>query len=183
MISLEQIRWMLAPTPRHTRIDELYPFFEPAFEEFDIDTPLRQAHFLAQAAWETDYFCALEEYASGHAYDTRTDLGNTPERDGDGALYKGRGVFMLTGAENVGRCSSALFGSSYVLLDNPWQLAEDPELAVRSGAWFWYDKDLNRFADADDIVKLTRRINGGRNGLDGRKVLYSRAAHAYGLWS
>lgn len=183
MITLDQVRWMLAPTPKHTLIADLYPFLEAACEEFEIDTELRQAHFLAQTAWETDRFCALEEYASGDAYDTREDLGNTPERDGDGALYKGRGIMMLTGKSNVARCSAALFGDRNVLLDDPWLLSDDFETAVRSGAWFWFEHDLNRLADADDLRKITRKINGGTNGLDGRRRLYERAAYAYGLIS
>lgn len=183
MISLEQVGWILAPTPARTLLADLYPFLEPAFEEFDIDSDLRQAHFLAQAAWETDRFTTLQEYASGDAYDTREDLGNTPERDGDGRRYNGKGIMMLTGKDNVARCSVALFGDRSVLLEDPWLLCDDFETAVRSGAWYWFENDLNRYADANDIRKVTRKINGGTNGLEGRRMLYDRAARAYGLIS
>lgn len=183
MITQEQLGWLIAPRPRGTLVDALYPYLEPAMLEFEIDTPLRQAHFIAQTAWETDRYCALVEYASGDDYDTRTDLGNTAAYDGDGRKYKGRGIMMLTGAGNVGRCSDALFGDRRVLLDDPQLLSDDLELAVRSGAWFWWSNGLNRWADEDNIVKLTRKINGGRNGLEGRKTFYERAAYAYGLIS
>ena len=183
MITLEQLHWLIAPRPRNTLVDELYPHLEAAFEEFELDTPLRQAHFIAQTAWETDRYCALTEYASGDDYDSRVDLGNTPARDGDGRLYKGRGIMMLTGKANVGACSEALFGDRRVLLEDPFLLSDDFETAVRSGTWFWWANGLNRFADADDIVKVTRKINGGRNGLAGRQTYYERAAYAYGLRS
>jgi putative chitinase len=70
-----------------------------------------------------------------------------------------------------------------VLLEDPFLLSDDFETAVRSGTWFWWANGLNRFADADDIVKVTRKINGGRNGLAGRQTYYERAAYAYGLRS
>lgn len=181
MITLDQLKWVLAPLPRHSLVGSLYPYFEAAFEEFEIDTDLRQAHFVAQAAWETDRFCALEEYASGDDYDSRADLGNTPQIDGDGRLYKGRGILMLTGKRNVGLCSAALFGDRNILLDDPWLLCDDFETAVRSGAWYWFENNINQYADADDIRKVTKKINGGFNGLEGRRKLYERAAYAFGL--
>lgn len=181
MISQAQLEWIVAPAPRRNLIADLYPHLQPAFDEFELDTALRQAHFLAQTAWETDRFCTLQEYASGDAYDSREDLGNTPERDGDGALYKGRGIMMLTGKSNYARCSAALFGDRSVLLDDPWLLSDDFELAVRSGAWFWFDRELNRYADANDVRRVTRIINGGTNGLEGRRMLLERTARAYGL--
>lgn len=183
MITLERLLWVIAPAPSDTRAEELYPFMETSFWEFGIDTPLRQSAFIAQTAYETDRYRALEEYASGDDYDTRADLGNTPEVDGDGRLYKGRGIMMLTGARNVGRCSTALCGSSRVLLDNPERLSEDPELAVKSAAWYWADRGLNRYADANDFQGLTQRINGGLNGYQGRMQLFKRATRAYDLWS
>src|ERR1044072_6511329 len=67
------------------------------FPKFEIDTKGELCHFLAQAAHEADSFNALKEYATGEAYDTRVDLGNTPQKDGDGQRLKGRGIFMTTG--------------------------------------------------------------------------------------
>lgn len=180
MITLEQIGWVLAPRPRHTRIADIYPHLWSECETFEIDSPLRQAHFLAQTAWETDRFCALEEYASGDAYDTRTDLGNTAAVDGDGRLFKGRGLMMLTGKRNYRLFSQFYYGDDTAVKD-PYLLADDVQAAVASACWFWAENDLNRLADADDIVKLTRKINGGRNGLEGRRQLFERAAYAFGL--
>ena len=183
MISLEQLLWVAKAKPEETYLEWLYPHFDGAFAEFGIDTPLRQVHFFAQTCWETDGFRALEEYASGDDYDDRIDLGNTPELDGDGRLYKGRGIIMCTGRTNYARCSKALFGDKDVLLDEPDLLSGDYATAVRSGGWYWEWKNLNQLADANDVVGLTRKINGGQNGLQGRLELTRRAAQAYGLRS
>lgn len=160
-------------------MDDLYEHFEPTFWEFAIDTPLRQAAFFAQTAHESDRFCALEEYASGDAYDTRVDLGNTPEKDGDGRAYKGRGIIQITGKTNYKKCSLALLGTES-LLTKPQRLAE-PELAVRSAGWYWSAKGLNKLADQADFEGLTRRINGGLNGYAERWRYYQRARRCYGI--
>jgi putative chitinase len=183
VISLEQLLWVAGTKAGETYLDWLYPHFDGAFAEFGIDTPLRQVHFLAQTCHETDGFRALEEYASGDAYDDRVDLGNTPEIDGDGRLYKGRGIIMCTGATNYARCSKALFGDKDVLLKDPDILAGDYASAVRCGGWYWEWKKLNQLADANDVVGLTRKINGGTNGLPHRMALTKRAAQAFGLRS
>jgi putative chitinase len=181
VLTLDQLKWVIAPLPRTTRVDEVYPWLEPLFETYDFSTPQRQAAFLAQTAHETGRYRWLEEIASGDAYDTRTDLGNTPEEDGDGALYKGRGLIQITGRANYAACSLDIF-SDERLLEAPEILA-DPQYAVLSAGWYWSKKGLNRWADAADLINLTRRINGGLNGWEDRQALYKRATYAFGLWS
>lgn len=180
MISLAALRAVIAPVPSRSRVDDLYEHFEPAFWEFAIDTPLREAAFFAQTAYESDRYCALEEYASGDAYDTRVDLGNTPEKDGDGRAYKGRGIIQLTGKTNYRKCSLALLGTEE-LLAKPEKVATNLALAVRSAGWYWNAKGLNKLADQADFEGLTRRINGGLNGYADRWMFYQRARRVYGI--
>ncbi len=131
-----------------------------------IDTPLRQAHFLAQVGHESGELRYTEEIASGDAYEGRVDLGNT--QPGDGRKFKGRGLIQLTGRENYTAYGDAI-GVNLVEGDNPRRLATDPDLAVDVACWFWRTHGLNALADQDDVLTITRRINGGLNGLADRE--------------
>lgn len=141
-------------------------------ERCAIDTPDRQAHFLAQCAHESDHFKTTVEYASGKAYEGRKDLGNTQK--GDGARFKGRGLIQLTGRANYERASLTL---NQPYIDDPDLVARFPAAADVSG-WFWDANTLNRHADADDLKAATRAINGGYNGLDSRQAYLIRAKSA-----
>lgn len=143
-----------------------------AMAEFGIDTPARQAAFIAQIGHESGSLRYVEEIASGDAYEGRRDLGNT--QPGDGRRYKGRGLIQITGRTNYAACSAALLGDESILLDEPERLSETV-LAARSAAWFWKSRSLNDLADRGDFKAITRRINGGLNGYDERLALYDRA--------
>ncbi|SEJ45348.1 putative chitinase [Azotobacter beijerinckii] len=141
-----------------------------------INTPRRIAAFLAQVGHESGQLRYVRELASGEAYDTgalATRLGNTPAADGDGQRYRGRGLIQITGRTNYRSCSLALFGDER-LLQTP-ELLEAPQWAAESAAWFWESKGLNGLADAGDFNRITRRINGGLNGLSDRLALWGRA--------
>lgn len=145
-----------------------------AMAEFAINTPIRQAMFLAQIGHESGQLQYVKELASGAAYDTgrlAARLGNTPEADGDGQRYKGRGFIQITGTENYLLCLMALDVDA---LNHP-ELLETPEFACRSAAWFWWNNHLNVLADKGDFIGVTRRINGGTNGLEDRQALYDVA--------
>lgn len=90
------------------------------------------------------------------------NLGNTEL--GDGWKYSGRGVIQLTGRANYQRLSDAV-GIDFV--DSP-HLLEKPEYAILSAGWFWDSKGLNYYADDQDWLTLTKRINGGTIGLADR---------------
>lgn len=126
-------------------------------------TPQRTAHFLAQIAHESGGFKYAEEIASGAAYEGREDLGNT--EPGDGRRYKGRGVIQLTGRANYRRYGE-LLGLD---LERQPGLAALPEVAYRTAALYWLDRNINTDADRDDLKAVTRAINGGTNGLDDRR--------------
>lgn len=151
-------------------------FFSPlcaAMQEFEINTPLRQAAFVAQIGHESAQLRYVEEIASGEAYEGRKDLGNT--QPGDGVRFKGRGLLQITGRANYAKCSSALFGDDR-LLQFP-ELLTDPANACRSAGWFWKSSGLNELADGgmNEFGFITRRVNGGTNGIADRLALYRKA--------
>lgn len=172
---------------------ELAKWITALCPDYGIDTPQEMSHFLAQACHETDHFRTLREYASGSAYEGRADLGNTHK--GDGPRFKGRGIFQTTGRDNYSLLGVQR-GKPILFISNP-ELLEQPEYAVWSALEYWRTRSLNDIAQhADsDIVKIkqrgvvhsvspveaiTRRINGGINGLDARKKFYARARQVLG---
>lgn len=159
------------------RCEIFAPLLAQIMPIWGINTPQRQAMFIAQVMHESGEFRYLEELGND-AYLSKYDtgplakrLGNTPEADGDGQLYKGRGLIQITGRANYLVCGQAL---KLPLLKNP-KLLEDPRHAVDSACWFWFKKNLNKFADNGDIRECTRLINGGFNGLDDRIQYWKRA--------
>ena len=124
-----------------------------------LHSKLRLAHFLAQIAHESGNFRYMEEIASGALYEGRRDLGNTVR--GDGVRYKGRGVLQLTGRANYKRYGEKL---GIDLEQNP-TLAANPSISMLVATTYWTNSELNQYADKDDIIVITRRINGGQNGI------------------
>jgi len=170
----------IAPTSgkavaKRDRILELIvPALNLYLPQYGITTRLRVCHFLAQAAHETMGFQTLDElggdaYFNEH-YDTRTDLGNTAARDGDGALYHGRGIFQLTGKSNY-EIFGARIGKD--LVNHP-EIAEDGPTSVLLACLYWTDRKINQWADANNLAKVTLKINGGDNGIDSRRTYLNR---------
>lgn len=151
------------------------PLLTAAMAEFDISTARRQAAFLAQVAHESGSLRYVKEIADGSAYENRLDLGNTSP--GDGPRYKGRGLLQITGKANYRSCGLALGRD---LVGSP-ELLERPEIASRSAGWYWQSRSLNQYADTDAFGSLTRRINGGYNGIDDRIVHWLRIRSCLGL--
>lgn len=172
-----------------------------AMDEFGIDTPKRQAYFIAQVGTESGGFTSVSEsfnysvaglalFGSRLTPAQREQLGRkpgefalSPERQmaianlvyggrygnnltGDGWKYRGRGLKQVTFRDNYSACGKAL---GIDLVKQPELLQADMN-AARSAGWFWKANNCNHFADAGDVVGLTRRINGGNNGLDDRKA-------------
>lgn len=169
------------------------PLFETVLPTYQIDTPLRQAHFLAQITHESAGFKAVVEnlnysqdalYGLFRKYFPNKDLaktyarkpekianriyadrmGNSNEASGDGWKYRGRGLIQLTGKNNYTQFGIVVNKDT---VGHPDQVA-DPELALSSACWFWKVNNLNKYADADDVVMVTKRINGGDHGLASR---------------
>ena len=184
-------------------IDACLEPLNAAMEEFEINTPKRMAMFLAQCCHESSYFRVTKEnlnykaeglmkifpkyfrdadpadYAhnpekiANRVYANR--MGNGDEESGDGWKHCGRGYIQLTGKSNYEACGEAL---DVDLDENPLYLTT-PEGAARSAAWFWHKNGLNKYADADDILTCTKRINGGTIGLEERTELWKDALEVF----
>lgn len=147
-----------------------------ALDLYEINTLMRKAAFLANAAHESGELRWMAEIwgptPAQKGYEGRTDLGNT--EDGDGILFKGRGIFQLTGRANYRAYSQARFGDDRLIMTP--ELVSQPDLACDSAGWFWRDrKHLNEIADAGDFRTVVRKINGGYNGITERTMYYERA--------
>jgi putative chitinase len=137
-----------------------------------LSTPLRLAHFLAQVAHESDGLRTTVEYASGAEYEGRNDLGNTQR--GDGQRFKGRGLIQLTGRSNYFAYG---FELGINLVGHPNLAAQFPA-AVLTAALYWRKRAINADADRDDVRAVTKKINGGTNGLASRSSYLSVAKRA-----
>lgn len=138
-----------------------------------IDTPARLANFLGQACHETGGFRFLREIwgptKAQRGYEGRADLGNT--HPGDGEKFKGRGIFQTTGRANYETTGKAL---GLDLVGNP-VLLETPDIAVLSACHYWDSRKLSVLADAHREDEITRKINGGVNGLAERRAYVAKA--------
>lgn len=162
-------------------------FLDPlntAMEGACINTPVRQAMFLAQIAHESGELRWLRELwgptQAQLTYEGRSDLGNT--QPGDGKRFLGRGLIQITGRRNYTLASIGIYNDTR-LLDTP-QLLEQRDGACLSAAWFWSSHGLNAVADGGDIaafIATTRRINGGTNGLMSRQTYWGRAKSTLGV--
>jgi len=157
---------------RKSTIKLYLPLLNLSLPKYEINTPLRTAHFLAQIGHESLSFVYTQEVASGAAYEGRLDLGNT--QPGDGVRFKGRGLIQLTGRDNYKKYGKFI---SVDLLHsgNEQLIAEKPEYALDVSLWFWNKRKLNDYADEDNLKAITRRINGGYNGLEDREHYLNRA--------
>lgn len=155
------------------------PGINATMGKYAIITHLRMAAFIAQIGHESGQLRYVRELG-GDTYLAKYDtgrlaqrLGNTPEADGDGQKYRGRGLIQVTGRANYQACSEALFGDSRLL--NTPELLEQPVYAAMSAGWYWQRAGLNSLADKGDFLAITKKINGGTNGLADREELYERA--------
>lgn len=145
------------------------PLAEAAMREGHITTQLRAEHFIAQVLHESVGLRFFEEIASGALYEGRCrDLGNC--HPGDGVRYKGRGPIQLTGRANYRRAGAAL---GLPLEDQP-ALAARHDVGWRVAVWYWTTHNINALADRDDVLAVTKAINGGTNGLASRKAILAR---------
>jgi len=179
MLTIEQLQAIMPLLPAAKRTT-YFPFLTAAVSEFGIDQPARTAAFLAQLAHESAQFKFMEEIWGPTTAQRRyeppdklaTTLGNT--EPGDGFRFKGRGPIQVTGRANYRRFGDLL---GLDLVATPAQAAS-PEVAFRIAALFWSKKGLNELADRvtpEAFREITRRINGGFNGLAERQRFYETA--------
>jgi predicted chitinase len=159
------------------------PFLNAAMERCGIDRPLRVAAFVAQLAHESGEFRWMEEIwgptAAQQRYEPPGDLarqlGNSAA--GDGARFKGRGPIQITGRANYQKFGGLL---GIDLVGAPPRAAQ-PDVAFDTAGLFWRSNGLNELADSEQFVAITRRINGGTNGLAQRQAYYDRARAVLGI--
>lgn len=186
-------------------IDQWYNTICKILPEYEINNKYRVAAFIAQCAHESVNFTALRENLNYRAVSLRNTFGkyftsdemakqfaNKPERianvvyanrmgngdeaSGDGFRYLGRGLIQLTGKNTY-----MLFAASInISVDEVPSYLGTFEGAVQSACWFWEQNNLNAVADKQDIVKMTKIINGGTNGLDDRIIKYKNALKVLG---
>jgi putative chitinase len=174
------------------RLDQKY---KTLLGNYGINTPLRIAHFMAQIEHESglkpisenlnysaqglsktfpkyfptmataNFYARQPEKIANRVYANR--MGNGDEQSGEGFLYRGRGFLQITGKENYFNLAN---DTDIDCLKNPDLLLEEPN-AMISALWFWKKKGLNIFADEDNLSTITKRINGGFNGIEHRKQL------------
>ena len=205
-LTLEQLQQLLPKNPYvrqwHNALSQLLP-------EYQIDTPQRIAAFIAQCSHESAGFTALKENLNYRAATLRkifpkyfpTDelanhyaslpnkqeaiankvyanrMGNGTEESGDGYRFCGRGLIQLTGRDNYSWFAASLS----ISVEEASEYLQTFEGAAQSACWFWETNGLNRWADAGDILTLTKKINGGTIGLEDRKKHYEHALHVLGV--
>lgn len=185
MFTPEQLQSIMPALPAKRR-EAFVPFLQAAMTEFGIEAPARAAAFLAQLAHESGQFRFMEEIWGPTPAQRRyepvstlaANLGNSEA--GDGRRFKGRGPIQITGRANYRRFGD-LLGTD--LISDPAGAAL-PELAFRIAGLFWSKKGLNELADRatpEAFREITRRINGGFNGLEDRQKFYAVARKVLGV--
>jgi putative chitinase len=191
--------------PGNQYVAEWYEALEQLLPDYDINTPQRVAAFIAQCAHESGGFKAIKENLNyravtlrkvfpkyfpnddiANAYAGKPEMianrvyggrmGNGDEHSGDGFRYCGRGLIQLTGHDNYQAFADSL---EMEVTDVPEYLATF-EGAAQSACWFWEKNNLNQYADAGDILTMTKRINGGTIGLEDRTNHYHHALQIMG---
>lgn len=177
-LTLDQLNRIFPSGAKSGRNAKFIDGLNRTFEMYGINTVNRIAGFLSQIGVESEEFLYVRELGNNayfDKYDIRfnpkkaADLGNI--QPGDGAKFKGRGLIQVTGRANYKACGDAL---GLNLLSTP-ELLEQPLYAVESAGWYWGMRKINALCDADDIVKITRAVNGGTMHLDRRKAYYVTA--------
>ncbi len=197
--------------PKNPYIDHWHEAIVKILPDYEINTKLRVAAFLAQCAHESGNFRAIKEnlnyrwetlrklfpkyfptddlakqYAgmpnpkkqeaiANRIYANR--MGNGPEESGDGFRYCGRGLIQLTGKYNYERYAESL----EISVEEASEHLTTFEGCVQSACWFWESNNLNQWADKQDMITLTKRINGGTIGLEDRIKHYNHACHVLGM--
>jgi putative chitinase len=198
----QQLKEMI---PKNPYVDQWFEAISEILPEYEITTPQRVAAFLAQCAHESGGFVFLKENLNYKAASLRrvfpkyfpddaiaaqyagkgemianrvyaNRMGNGDEASGDGWRYCGRGLIQLTGKNNY----TFFAGSLDIPVEEASEYLQTFEGAVQSACFFWEQNKLNQWADAGDILTLTKRINGGTIGLEDRIKHYEHALHIFG---
>jgi len=187
---------MIKKVNPHAKADIVKALIENEDElskQYEINSPLRWAHFLAQTSHESGGYTVIEEnlnykaegldkifpkyfkdvdsddYAhqpvkiANRVYANR--MGNGDEDSGDGYKFRGHGLIQLTGRDNYTNMAKDLG----VDVEDIVQHLATADGAVESAAWFWHKNGINKLADEDNITAVTKKVNGGTIGLNQRE--------------
>jgi putative chitinase len=187
MLTLEQLDLIAGRKVDRSNARSFLSSLEKYGDRYGLLLPHRLAQELAQVMHESGAFRYDREIwgptPAQQRYDTRTDLGNTPARDGDGKKNLGRGPIQLTGGGNIARFYEWCVKEGLQppdFRDNPELINTDPWEGL-SFVWYWAvgnptGKSLNRYADIGDVEMVTKKVNGGLNGFDDRLRYLARAS-------
>jgi putative chitinase len=196
ILTLDKFKKMF---PNNKKPEEIMEIFKKYFAKYNINTTNRRAGFLAQCGHESNGFTVFKENLNYHTHGLRTvfgkyfqteelakeyemkpekianrvyanRMGNGPESSGDGWKYAGKGAIQITGKDNY----KAFANSKGVTLDEISKYMTTLEGAIESALWFWFAHGINMYCDSDDIVTMTKVINGGTNGLKDRTKNYEK---------
>jgi len=145
-------------------------------KRFEIDTPARIAHFMAQIAHESGGLKWLEEIDDGSKYERRFDLGNT--QPGDGKRFKGAGVMQLTGRANY-EAFSEFIGDPHVMEGYSYVASHYP---FSSGVYWWHANRMNEVVDSGASCRRISSIVNGKDpakGLEDREAYYAKACQIF----
>lgn len=159
------------------KVDDFLPYINGYAEVFHIDTPKRMAHFLAQIAHESGELRYTKELGN-RDYFRKYDVGKLKNmlgnlKDGDGYKYRGRGLIQITGRANYQAYQNSKYCTGDIM-EHP-ELLELPLGATKSAMWWWWKHGLNKLADSDSFLAITKTINGGTYGLESRRKYLKRA--------
>jgi len=200
---------LAAMIPTNKNVDDWYKALVEVMPKYGITTKRRVAHFVSQCGHESGDFRTLEENLNYSAKSLNAVFGRyfgagkrnadeyarNPEKianyvymdefrkskmgnvkAGDGWRFRGRGLKQLTGRDNY-----TGFGKSIgMTAEEAAEYVATPKGAVESACWFWNTNKLNTIADTDDVVLMTKRINGGNIGLEDRQKRYANAIKVLG---
>lgn len=179
-MTIEQLE-QIVPMTKYNRLHIYLQLLNELMPKYHINTPLRQAAFIAQIIHESGGFHHKREIwgptAAQLKYESRKDLGNTQQ--GDGERFKGRGLIQITGRSNYMNVGESIKGDINFYITNP-ELLELTDHATESACWFWNKNGLNELADRKEFIKITKRINGGVTGLADREKYYGLALKVLG---
>lgn len=206
ILSKSQLKAIM-PSASDENIDKYIEPLNKDLQAYGINTKLRIAHFIAQIAHESGSFKfsvenlnysakalrgvfgkyfptdeLAEQYArqpekiASRVYASR--MGNGDEASGEGWKFRGRGLIQLTGKDNYTQLGASI---GQDLVSNPDSLSQNADTAVKAACWFWDGRKLNGYADQDDIKSITKRINGGYNGLEDREKYLNNAKSVLGI--
>ena len=201
---------LAALIPGNKDVDAWHAALVDVLPKYGINTERRMAHFISQTSHESNNFRSLEEnlnyseksllavfgrYFGAAPKANAAEYARNPEKianrvyndefrkykmgntqPGDGWRFRGRGLKQLTGRENYTGFGKFMGMSA----EEAAEYVATPKGAVESACWFWDTKKLNNIADTDDVVKMTKIINGGNIGLADRQARYKKAMEVFG---